>query len=143
MLFIFEEKDGWFYGEYDVFKVRGWFLLLYIKLLEENEIEVVIVFILSFVLVRSVSIVNLFENSSVVIFLFDYLECLFMGVVVDRRVDVVRMIFIFKVLVFKFEIIVFNDVNGIVKLFFFSGENFFVIVKFCFIVMNDCLVFII
>uniref|UniRef100_A0A8I5NY02 BAR/IMD domain-containing adapter protein 2-like 1 n=1 Tax=Papio anubis TaxID=9555 RepID=A0A8I5NY02_PAPAN len=95
-LLIPEEKDGWLYGEHDVSKARGWFPSSYTKLLEENETEAVTVPTPSPAPVRSISTVNLSENSSVVIPPPDYLECLSMGAAADRRADAARTTSTFK-----------------------------------------------
>ncbi|XP_055249149.1 BAR/IMD domain-containing adapter protein 2-like 1 isoform X1 [Gorilla gorilla gorilla] len=136
-LLIPEEKDGWLYGEHDVSKARGWFPSSYTKLLEENETEAVTVPTPSPAPVRSISTVNLSENSSVVIPPPDYLECLSMGAAADRRADSARTTSTFKAPASKPETEAPNDANGTAKPPFLSGENPFATVKLRPTVTND------
>ncbi|XP_055148324.1 BAR/IMD domain-containing adapter protein 2-like 1 isoform X2 [Symphalangus syndactylus] len=160
-LLIPEEKDGWLYGEHDVSKARGWFPSSYTKLLEENETEAVteptprvmedvwglvvrhyptcaVSFLgLSPAPVRSISTVNLSENSSVIIPPPDYLECLSMGAAADRRADAARTTSTFKAPASKPETAAPNDANGTAKPPFLSGENPFATVKLRPTVTND------
>uniref|UniRef100_A0A2R9BEX5 BAR/IMD domain-containing adapter protein 2-like 1 n=1 Tax=Pan paniscus TaxID=9597 RepID=A0A2R9BEX5_PANPA len=110
-LLIPEEKDGWLYGEHDVSKAPA--------------------------PVRSISTVNLSENSSVVIPPPDYLECLSMGAAADRRADSARTTSTFKAPASKPETAAPNDANGTAKPPFLSGENPFATVKLRPTVTND------
>ncbi|XP_054549682.1 brain-specific angiogenesis inhibitor 1-associated protein 2-like protein 1 isoform X2 [Talpa occidentalis] len=136
-LLIFEEKDGWLYGEHDDTKVRGWFPSSYTKLLEENAKEIVSVPKPSPAPVRSISTVDLSEKSSVVIPPPDYLECLSSEAAADKRVDVSKSTSTFKPPASKPETTSPNEANGVAKPPFLSGENPFATVKLRPTVTND------
>ncbi|KAM5229073.1 BAR/IMD domain-containing adapter protein 2-like 1 [Ctenodactylus gundi] len=137
-LLIPEEKDGWLYGEHDTTRAKGWFPSSYTKLLEENGKDTAVTTpVPSPAPLRSMSTMDLLDQSSVATPPPDYLDCTSAGATAERRADVAKTTSTFKALAPKPEAPSPSNANGTAKPPFLSGENPFATVKLRPTVTND------